>query len=97
MTQPTPTAYAHAPTPVHALQFDGTVPCLLAIFQAAAKDPDGAQVQVNFGPGGVASSFVIAGDGLQVAAFVHDWIVIPDDGGPLFVVKPEQFAADWAG
>lgn len=97
MTAPTPVAFTHVPTPVHALQFDGTVPSLLAIFGAATKDPNGAQVIVNFGPGGVAQSVALNGANLGLSFNITDWIVFPDDGSRMFAVTAEVFAASWQG
>lgn len=95
MTTPTPAAFTHVPTPVHALQFDGTIPSLLAIFGAATKDPNGAQVIVNFGPGGVAQSVMLNGGGLSLGFNLNDWVVFPDNGAAMFAVPADTFAANW--
>lgn len=93
MTAPVP--FVHVATPVHAIQFDGTIPSLLAIFAAATKDPNGAQVVVNFGAGGVATSVMLNGGGLSLGFNLEDWVVFPDDESPMFAVPAEEFTTAW--
>lgn len=88
------TPFTHKPTGVHAIQFDGTVTGLLTIFSSLVPDPSGVQVTVNFGGDGRVGAVVFAG-AHSLSFSPSDWVVVPDDGGPLFVLTNAAFTGDW--
>jgi hypothetical protein len=90
-----PSPFTRKPIPVQALQFDGTIPTLLAIFNAAVPDPAGVQVTISFDGAGRVGSVGFTG-AHPLSFSPGDWVVMPDDPGrPLFAVTAEQFARDW--
>lgn len=93
MTSPTPATYTHVATTVSAIQFDGTVNCLLAIFNAVTPNPAGVQVVINFnGSGGVDTVTFNGPAPLNFKA--TDWVLMPTGAAPS-VMADGDFQASW--
>lgn len=86
--------YSHRSIQVNAMQFGGTIQDLLTIFNSLTPDPSGVQVTTNFDSAGQVSSVAFNG-AHQLAFNPGDWIVVPADGGPVFVVDQPTFQRDW--
>lgn len=101
MTTPTPPApqtFTHKPTAVSAIQFDGTVLCLVGIFQARAAHTQLVNVSCNFGDDGLVTSATLAGSQVSLTFAKGDWIIFPaDDQAKACVVSDADFANEWTG
>lgn len=102
MTLPAPGvigAFRRTASPAHGLQFDGQISTLTTIFTAATQTVGTANVQLTafFGEDGLMDSVSLTGKGLPISvAFDRgDWVLLPDDGGHLFVVKDADMRAQW--
>jgi hypothetical protein len=87
-------AFSHRPTPVRAIQFDGTVPGLMTIFGVVAPAPLKLTVTIEFDESGTVISVTFTGQ-VTLAFRPGDWLVIPDEGGSMFVLSDVDFKRDW--
>jgi hypothetical protein len=85
--------YSRTAASVQAIQFDGRISTLLAIYQAAMAAPVAVAVTINFDPQAVAQSVSFAG-GATFSFRVGDWVVFPP-GGPIFTVADDEFSKNW--
>jgi len=95
-TPPTLGAYTRKATTAQAIQFDGTVPCLLAIFQARAAHARLVQVTLYFDDTGAICSATLSGQSVGLSFQSGDWVLFPDDDtADSVVVADPDFQRDW--
>jgi hypothetical protein len=96
MTEPALGQFTRKPITGHAYQFDGTVDGLLKIFGLLTGDTDGVFMSINFGPNNTVRMVNINGGPiLSLALNNRDWIILPDDGTPMFKVTNDEYVANW--
>lgn len=95
MTTPPVGAYSRKATTVNAIQFDGTIDGLLAIFNIATNHAD-LVITIRFDHSG---NVAVVSYGMTSATLTFgpsDWLVFPQDSPLPFVLHDAQFQADWA-
>ena len=104
MTEPTPVP---VPVPVPgqlrrepvtgvAIQFDGRVPSLLLVFAQLKADTDGVTMAIEFGPNGAIRQVAFYGK-INLVIKNRDWVIVPADGMPMFVISHEDYLESWEG